>query len=256
VPVPNVSPYLTPPVPAPGPPPAPDHRGRAVFALSLAATLALVAGVARAWPDDGAAPPAERTSTTLLTKEAAAELDGPRGGGGTDARGDTPGVPAVPTPETTAPAADLFGDGPGAALQAVLDAAGHPDRLRQVTIFPSYLFVAYVDPARPDRIDRRMWREGRVGDPSANPIDDAVDASTAPKLFSPDELPVDRIAALVADAPSHYDEPVAVTHVIVDRFLPFDPRVLVRVYASPPDRPTGGGYVSYTADGEVVRVCC
>jgi hypothetical protein len=153
-------------------------------------------------------------------------------------------------------AADLFGDGPASAVQEVLAAAGQPDRLIEVTIYPSYLFVAYVDPHQPDRIDRRMWRDGQVDAADANPIDDRVDSGTTPKLFGVGDLQLDRIPAIVADAPSHYAEPVRVTHVIVDRFLPFDSRVLVRVYASPPDDPTGGGYVSYTADGTVVKVCC
>jgi len=41
---------------------------------------------------------------------------------------------------------------------------------------------------------------------------------------------------------------------IIDRFLPFDERVLIRVYASPPDGRSGGGYVQYTLDGTFVEV--
>ena len=47
-----------------------------------------------------------------------------------------------------------------------------------------------------------------------------------------------------------------VSHVIIDRFLPFDQRVLVRVYAQPVDGRGGGGYVSYTSDGTRVKTCC
>jgi hypothetical protein len=215
--------------------------------VSLLATLAVVAAVAMAWPDDGEpAPIGTSTPTTLMTADVAAQLGGPQ----------VSPSGAVGTPESTVPAADLFGDGPSAAVQEVLAAAGQPDRLIEVTLYPSYLFVAYVDPRQPDRIDRRMWREGAVGDADRNPIDDHVDASTTPKLFGVADLQLDRIPALIADAPSHYDEPVTVTHVIVDRFLPFDSRVLVRVYASPPGNPAGGGYVTYTTDGTFVKVCC
>ncbi len=44
-----------------------------------------------------------------------------------------------------------------------------------------------------------------------------------------------------------------VNHVIVDRFPPFDQRVLVRAYASPTDGRSGGGYVQYSLDGTFVK---
>ena len=81
-----------------------------------------------------------------------------------------------------------------------------------------------------------------------------MDADTTPKLFDRTDVDLGKVAELVADAPSRYGVPVEVTHVIIDRFLPFDQRVLVRVYASPTDGRSGGGYVSYAADGAVVRV--
>ena len=50
--------------------------------------------------------------------------------------------------------------------------------------------------------------------------------------------------------------PTHVTHVLVTRFLPFDQRVLIRVYATPDDGRSGGGYVSYDTAGAFVKVCC
>ena len=47
---------------------------------------------------------------------------------------------------------------------------------------------------------------------------------------------------------------MGVTHVLIDRFLPFDQRVLIRVYATPTDGRSGGGYVQYTLDGTYVKV--
>ena len=42
--------------------------------------------------------------------------------------------------------------------------------------------------------------------------------------------------------PSHYDIPVTISHILINRFLPFDERVLVRVYAVPVEgSPTSGG---------------
>jgi hypothetical protein len=217
-----------------------------VFLVSLLVTLAAVAGVAAAWPkDDGPAPVRTDTSTTLMSADAAAQLGPPQttptGSVGGGAKG---------------PVADLFGDGPTDAVDRVLLAAGSPEQLLQLTIFPSYLFVAYVDPAQPDHIDRRMWRDGEVEAASPNPIDDRVDADTTPKLFGKGEVDLARIPQLVADAPSRYATPVTVTHIIIDRFLPFDSRVLVRVYTTPSDGRSGGGYVSYATDGTLVKVCC
>ena len=46
------------------------------------------------------------------------------------------------------------------------------------------------------------------------------------------------------------------THVIIERLLtPDDQRVLILVYASNPVR-GGGGYISFTLDGTMVRNAC
>lgn len=63
-----------------------------------------------------------------------------------------------------------------------------------------------------------------------------------------------RRAPAAADGPSRFDLDVTVTHVIINRFLPFDQRVLIRVYASPTDGRSGGGYVQYTLAGTFVKV--
>jgi hypothetical protein len=101
-----------------------------------------------------------------------------------------------------------------------------------------------------------MWREGEVDDAEKNPIDDRVDADTEPYLFALTELDLSRIPALAADAVTRYSVPVEVSHILIDRFLPFDERVLIRVYATPTDGRSGGGYVSYDTAGTFVKVCC
>ncbi len=135
-------------------------------------------------------------------------------------------------------------------------AAGGPAQVIELAVYPDYLFLAYRDPARPENIDRRIWRDGDVGEASPNPIDDRVDADTEPSLFTLGELDLSVLPRLVGDAVTRYDQQVGVTHVIIDRFLPFDQRVLIRVYASPTDGRSGGGYVSYDTAGNLVRVCC
>jgi hypothetical protein len=123
----------------------------------------------------------------------------------------------------------------------------------EVVVYPEYAFLAYRDPAQPGNIDRREWRGGSVGPASANTIDDRYNADTAPKLFDAGKLSLAGLPRLTADAAARFEMPVEVTHVIVDRFLPFDQRVLIRVYASPSDGRSGGGYVEYTVDGAYVK---
>lgn len=151
---------------------------------------------------------------------------------------------------------DLLGGGFPTAFADLLAAAGQPGQLLEISVYDGYAFLAYRDPAVPGSIDRREWRDGRVGEARPNPAADRVDARTEPDLFAPTDLDPTILAQLVADAPLHYDLPVNVTHVIIDRFLPFDQRVLVRVYAVPADGRSGGGYVSYDTAGALVRVCC
>jgi hypothetical protein len=158
------------------------------FVVSVLLTLAVVAGIAAAWPkDDGPQRVDTRTSTTLMTAEAAAQQ----------------GPPQVPPGAAEGPVSDLFNEDPSDVVRHVLEEANDPTQLIELTIFPTYLFVAYVDPDQPDHIDRRMFRDGEVDAASPNPIDDRVDADTAPKLFAPGDLELSRIPALVADAPSH-----------------------------------------------------
>lgn len=159
-------------------------------------------------------------------------------------------------PEDKPVADDLLGGDFPAAYQDLLAAAGGPAQLLDVEIHDTYAFVAYRDLADPSVINQRQWRNGEVGDAEVNLIDDRVDARTEPDLWTPPELDATLVAQLVADAPLHYDVPTEVTHVIVDRFLPFDERVLIRVYAVPTDGRSGGGYVSYDTAGALVTVCC
>lgn len=250
LPPPPAAPPVLPPVLPPTSPRPADHAGRLQWLLGLLVTVGLVAALGAAWPEDeGPQRVDAETSTTLMTAEVAAQLGAPTVGGF-----PTPEVPLPPTVEPTR----LFVVGPEEAVGEVLQAAGGPSQLHGIAVYPTYLFVAYRDPADPSRIDRRLWRDGAVGEAEGNPIDDTVDASTEPELFTVDELELalSLLPAMVLETPGHYPVPVEVTHVLIDRFLPFDDRVLVRIYASPPDDPTKGGYVTYTADGVFQKVCC
>jgi len=239
--------------------PSSDDRARSwlILAGGIAATAALLFGLVALWPDGDDGPRRQTTGTEDTTE-------------GTEAVGDTSttkppkgtGEPSeqsttIPSP-TTAPvvADDLFhGDLP-AAYADLLAAAGSPTQVIELAVYDTYAFLAYRDPANPGNLDRRTWRDGEVGDAETNTIDDRVNADTEPSLFGPGEINAGLIAGLIADAPTHYDIPTHVTHVLVDRFLPFDQRVLIRVYATPDDGRSGGGYVSYDTAGAFVKVCC
>jgi hypothetical protein len=222
--------------------------GALTFAGGLLATLALVVALVALWPsgDDEPVRSDDVAATTVVPGAPATTV---------------PGATGEPSQSSSTTAAapvelDLFGGDLPVAVADLVAASGSPTQLLQVSVYPDYAFLTYRDPARPENIDRRIWRDGAAGEASANPIDDRVDAETEPALFALTEVDLGILPGLVADAVTRYDREVAVSHVIIDRFLPFDERVLIRVYASPTDGRSGGGYVSYDTAGTLVRVCC
>lgn len=230
-----------------------DDRTRSwlILAVGAVVTTALVLGVIRLWPDDDGATATTTDQTSTSVRPAGEVTATTRAGTGEPSQQTTTTAEA----SQAGPGALFEGDLP-AAYAALLAAAGQPAQVIELAVYDTYAFLAYRDPANPGNIDRRIWRDGEVGAAEANPIDDRVDADTEPKLFGPAELDPMILARLVDDAPGHYELPTAVTHVLIDRFLPFDQRVLIRVYASPTDGRSGGGYVSYDLAGAFVDVCC
>lgn len=208
------------------------------FWLGILVTAGLVTALVVAWPDDAARAlraTSEVTPTTRYGPGVVPEL---------------PELPDVSVP--TGPAAQLFVEGLPSAVTGLLDSDHWGGELDEMAVYPSYVIVTHPDASDPSRLVRRTWRDEGLTTEAPT----AAGATDAAALFPMSDVDLDRIPELVADAPTHYTVPVEVTHVLIDRFLPFDERVLVRVYASPPGDPSGGGYVGYTADGTVVRVCC
>jgi hypothetical protein len=223
-----------------------------VLLVGLLVTALVCGGLTMLWPDDEAA---VRTQTTA---EAFAGFSAiVPGATGEPSRGPIGSLdPELPVLDGDYDGLSLFAGGAPGAVADVLQVAGGPTQFIEIALYPDYGFVAYRDPVATDHIDERLWREGKVGEARANPIDDRVDADSEPSLFTMEEVDLSLVPQLVADAITHYDVPVNVTHVLIDRFLPFDERVLVRVYASPADGRSGGGYVSYDRSGTLVKVCC
>ena len=229
--------------------PSGDGRTKTIllFVGGLVATLLAVAAVVALWPDgDDVEVVSDGSSTSHVD--------------GTDPPSGTVGEPSEQTTTTgggSSPAApvDLFESGADDAVADMATAAGDPDQAIEILVYPTYAFLSYRSPAEPSHIDRRSWRDGEdQDDAAANPIDDRVDADTAPQLFPLADVDLTVLPDLIGDAQGRFTMDVAATHVIVDRFLPFDDRVLIRVYASPTDGRSGGGYVQYTLDGTYVKM--
>jgi hypothetical protein len=208
------------------------------FWLGILVTAGLVAALVAAWPAD---------EDRVL---AATQPITPTTGFGVGVV--IPELPELPA-EVPGETAQLFASGLPEAVAEVVAAAGGPTELLEVAVYPSYVYVTYRDAVDADAVARSVWRDGtvRLDEPAAlGPLDLA-------ELFTAADLDLARIPSLIADAPTHYPFPGAVSHVLIDRFLPFDDRVLVRVYVLPREGdPSEAGYVSYTADGTLVTVCC
>ncbi len=216
------------------------------FWIGILVTVGLVAALVQAWPDDDPRTIGSSAPVTPTTRFGVPEL--PEG---------IPDLPDLTIPGVdvdTGEPIDLFAAGSADAVAEVLAAAGATE-LHELGIYPQYLFVTYRDPGDPGALVRRMWRNGAVDEGAP---DTSAGTDLQAGLFAPTDVDLGRIPAVVADAPSRYDIPVTISHILINRFLPFDERVLIRVYAVPVDgSPTsGGGYVSYTGDGTFVDVCC
>lgn len=237
--------------------PSSNDRTRSwlILAGGLLGTIAVILGLVRLWPEgDGDGPSAsvetEDTEVPSVSPETQVTGKPPQG------TGEPSEQTIVPTTEPAPVGVDLFAGDLPTVYAELLAVAGSPGQVIGIAVYDTYAFLAYRDPANPANIDRRIWRNGEVGEAEANPIDDRVNPDTEPALFGPAEVDPAVVARLVADAPTHYDIPTQVSHVLIDRFRPFDERVLIRVYATPTDGRSGGGYVSYDTAGTLVRVCC
>jgi hypothetical protein len=163
-------------------------------------------------------------------------------------------APATPeTPETPA-AASLFDPAAAPALIGTYEAAigASPAKLLEIVMYPDYAFASAQSPTNAAHVDEYPYRNGVVG--ASSPVQLIGDGDLEANLFATNEVDWSFINRAVTEAPSLMPavEEGAVTHVIVARsvFRP-DFSVTVRVYVS---GPRGGGYVEYTATGELIQV--
>jgi hypothetical protein len=125
----------------------------------------------------------------------------------------------------------------------------------------SYASLQSQDPAKPQNVDQRDWRDGKVGDPQPVQLTTTPGASLEENLFTMSEINWPAIAAAMPGAPALVEQKLGtalensdgVTHIIAEKDLPFTSNTVVRVYVDGGDR-TSGGYVEYLSDGTVAEV--
>lgn len=164
---------------------------------------------------------------------------------------------STPVPARPAPAGDVLvsGDALGSIVEQVARARGAgmtTDDLRMVSasLYPTYASFSAQDPAIPGNIDNFTWRAGTVGD--AMPVQLIGDGDLEESLFGAGEIDWNGVATLVAEAPEAVSvEGGEVTHVMIDRALPFSSQIRVRVFVS---GSRDSGYVDGAADGTMISI--
>jgi hypothetical protein len=208
---------------------------RGVLAIVLVATLApvIIGGIVSAIALGRASSAIESVTTPP--------------GGRTPPRPGVPSLPSLPA----APKVDYFADAtsiPGAFQAAI----GTPLRAKQLVIYSEYAIIEAQDPQKPQNVDRYTLRNGSVGSKDAVRLVGREKDNLAPHLFDLSVTNFGLVPALIADARKRLAiDDAKVSHVMLDRMLPFSKDVLWRVYVGS-DRDSG--FVEYDTAGRMKRV--
>jgi len=237
-----------PPLPPPRPGGQADASSRRVLVIAALATpivlvVFLLATVFQdRSPDDGTTLTGDSPGTTRADDRA------------------TEGAPttttAVPDTSTSSGPVDLLADA-SPALGGFATIYETTPRVRRMVLYPDYAIVEVQVPAEPTYVDEYTWDHGEVTGPEPLQLLDMETEELESKLFDLSEVDPGVIAAasqqMLANCPG---DGIELTHVIIERgFVSDDQRVLMLVYASNPVR-GGGGYISFTLDGTMVRNMC
>jgi hypothetical protein len=160
-----------------------------------------------------------------------------------------PTQPAAPT--TTAPLDLLTSDQLPAVIAQIATARGAaPLRILSANLYGEYVIVQVQDPNISANVDQYMWRNGTVGTP--DPVTLTGDGDLESNLFSDTEVNWAAIPGLVATALAQIPiEGATVTHINVERNLPFSADVQIRVFV---DGTRGSGFLDADAQGNVLEV--
>lgn len=164
-----------------------------------------------------------------------------------------PGVPSFQIPVPSLPVAeDLFSD-PRLVQRKLDEHFGKGLRLKELVLYPSYAIFEAQDPKNKEHLDRYTYRSGGVQEPQPLRLSAGDRKKLDAALFSLDELSLDKVPSLMADALSQLKlEDGKISHVIIDRDSFGGKGPSFRVYAS--SVRDSGGYVSYDASGKRRRV--
>ncbi len=236
-------------------PTSPSNRGRnialGVMALLAVGGAATVAFLVRGGDDTASVGPA--STITIATAPPSLE--------------SVPVVPVITEPpaeapttvaETVAPATtvavaatNLFSGTQAADVVAQIGVArgAAPLRILQAIIYPGYAFAQVQDPSIPANVDEYQWRD-TLDSPA--PVTLTGDGDLEANLFSDTDVNWAAIPALVEAALAQIPiEGAEVTHVIVQRDLPFSDAVQIRVFVT---GTRGSGYLDADAQGNVLSV--
>jgi len=161
-------------------------------------------------------------------------------------------VPVETAPPVVVPEVNLFtGTQAGEMVAAIAAARGAaPLRMLTIAIYPTYSFAQVQDPTIPANVDEFPWRDGSVG--VSSPVQLIGEGDLEANLYSDTEVNWAAIPGLIeASAAALAIEGGEVTHVIVERNLPFTADVVIRVYVN---GPRNSGFVEADAQGNITAV--
>jgi hypothetical protein len=229
-----------------GPVVSDDHSGRWMkwaLAAVVAVALAFVAVQAVGGGDDDDVA-ADRVG------EVVGGPDQPAAEGGSESEGgETPETP----PPTVAAAVDLFADAtkPFEVYAGIYD--GQPVKVLEILLYPDWSDIQVESQTDPGYPDEYTWRGGDGVSGPEEPVAVIVEPEEMPEhVFDLTEIDPSKIPGMVEQAKAQFPgEEVEISHIIIERFLPFDTRVLVLVYF---EAGRQSGYITFTPDGGLVEV--
>lgn len=160
---------------------------------------------------------------------------------------DDAGVARRRVPETRRDTKIGFGDG-AAVVSTALTSLGGERSLIEVTLYDGYGIVTAHEPATGD-VDRVVVRG--MGAEAPTPMPSAVARDPEAARFASTDVNWQIVPALVERTPTDLGIPEGtVSHVIVEKNIPFSPDLVIRVYVT---HPRGGGRIDYYAAGHPMR---
>ncbi len=187
--------------------------------------------------DPGTTPPGDDTPTT--TKKSIGQ----------------PKTSTTTTPKSTTTTGKVTGPAfATAAVQAFRAQLGEFKGLEMVLhVDNSNATLQVQDPAKPANVDQYEYRGTSVEGPS--PVKLTGDGDLESNLFAVGEVAWDQLPAMMDQAVTTIgplEGSTGVTHLIIQKNLPFDADTVVNIYIDGGDR-SDGGYVSFKADGTLKK---